>query len=71
MNNFGDNSAEVLGQLASERRSEPGGFTEGSQGVALNGPAPPLDPAHKFHAPRRWCQNSLEYLVATRARSVI
>jgi hypothetical protein len=23
-----------------------------SQGVALTGPAPPLDPAHKFHAPR-------------------
>jgi hypothetical protein len=28
--------------------------------VALTGPALPLDPARKFHAPRRWCQNSLQ-----------
>jgi hypothetical protein len=27
---------------------EPGGFTEGSQGVALTGPAPPLDPAPRI-----------------------
>jgi hypothetical protein len=28
--------------------------------VALTGPAPPLDPAREFPAPRRWCQNSFQ-----------
>jgi hypothetical protein len=65
MNNFGD---RITLRTASKPRGvnepEPGGFTEGSQAVALTGPAPPLDPAHKFHAPRRWCQNSLQYVNA-------